>query len=99
MFTETAFISVMPGQEAQFLRALRESGIPVLQRADGFHSIQILRGVERPSTFQLTLQWERLEDHTEGFRNGPLFLEWRSIISPFFAEPPQVEHWAPTDET
>jgi hypothetical protein len=45
---------------------------------------------------QLHLEWETLEDHTEGFRGGPLFAEWRAIIGPFFAEPPQVEHWAPT---
>lgn len=93
MVTETAFISVQPGTESAFLHAVKESGVAVLKRAEGFRTLSIKRGVERPSTFQLTLQWDTLEDHTEKFRGGPLFIEWRAVISPFFAEPPNVEHW------
>lgn len=91
--TETAFISVQPGSEQEFLAALQRDGIDVLRRAKGFQGISIKRGIERPSVFQLTLMWERLEDHTEAFRGGPLFTEWRAVISPFFAEAPNVEHW------
>lgn len=98
MVTETAFISVQPGRESEFLSALRREGVEVLRRAQGFVDITIKQGVERPSTFQLTLTWETLEDHTEAFRGGPLFAEWRAVISPFFAELPQVEHWVAVDE-
>jgi len=28
-----------------------------------------------------------------GFRQGPLFAQWRAIVGPFFAQPPQVEHF------
>lgn len=93
MITETAQISVRPGSEDEFVAALRSAGIKVLERAHGFRTITIERGIERPSVFQLTLQWDRLEDHTEGFRGGPLFMEWRAVISPFFDEAPVVEHW------
>lgn len=93
MITETAFISVTPGEESAFLSAVQGEGVAVLQRAEGFIDITIKRGIERTSTFQLTLHWNTLQDHTEKFRGGPLFTEWRAIISPFFAEPPQVEHW------
>ena len=98
MITETAFISVTPGSEEAFLEAVTSDGLAVLNRAEGFISVIIKRGIERPSTFQLTLLWQQLEDHTEKFRGGPLFTEWRSIISPFFAEPPQVEHWTTVHE-
>jgi hypothetical protein len=37
--------------------------------------------------------WDTLEDHTVGFRNGPLFAQWRAIVGPFFAAPPVVEHF------
>lgn len=97
MITETAFISVQPGVEEKFVEALKDGGLAVLNRAQGFRSIEIKRGIERPSTFQLTLQWDRLEDHTEAFRGGPLFTEWRAVISPFFAEAPNVEHWISVD--
>jgi hypothetical protein len=28
-----------------------------------------------------------------GFRQSPLFAEWRAIVGPFFAAPPNVEHF------
>ena len=35
------------------------------------------------------------EDHTVGFRQGPLFPQWRAIVGPFFAQPPVVESTPP----
>lgn len=96
MILETATISVIPGQEDAFLAAL-EDAKGVLLRAEGWREIRVRRGIERPSTFQLVIGWETLEDHTEGFRGGELFGQWRAIIGPHFAEPPQVEHWAVLD--
>lgn len=92
MIMEVAYITVLEGQEEAFLDAL-EQAKQVLARAHGFHVLHVHRGIERPSTFLLAIGWERLEDHTVGFREGPLFPEWRSHISPFFAEAPHVEHW------
>jgi heme-degrading monooxygenase HmoA len=96
MILETATITVTPGREDEFVAAVEQQGRVVLERADGWRSLRVLRGIERPSVIQLHLEWETLEDHTEGFRGGPLFGEWRAVIGPFFAEPPQIEHWAPT---
>lgn len=92
MIMETAFITVHEGQEDAFLTAL-ELGKEVLARAEGFQVIHVHRGVERPQTFMLAIGWETLEHHTVGFREGPLFPEWRSHIGPYFAEAPHVEHW------
>ncbi len=92
MIIETATISVLPGQEEDFLDAL-EQAKGILSQASGWRDIQVHRGIERPSTFQLRISWETLEDHTEGFRGGDLFTQWRATIGPFFAEPPAVEHW------
>mgnify|MGYP006269519573 FL=1 len=95
MILETAFITVKPGQVANFIQAVETQGIEVLERADGFLGLEINVGIERPDTVLLALGWETLEDHTESFRGGPLFNQWRAVISPFFVEPPQVEHWEP----
>lgn len=94
MITEIAFMSIVPGQEDAFLAALEEAKL-VIARADGFRSLHVQRGIERPSTFVLTIEWDTLEAHTVGFRQGPLFAEWRSHIGPYFAEAPVVEHWTP----
>lgn len=92
MIMETATISVVPGREDDFLAAL-ELARGVLAQADGWRELHVHRGIERPSTFLLAIGWETLEDHTEGFRGGPLFGQWRALIGPYFAEPPLVEHW------
>ena len=47
----------------------------------------------RDRRYILQIFWTTLEDHTVGFRQGPLFAEWRAIIGPFFAQPPVVEHF------
>jgi len=89
---ETATIPVQPGREDEFLAAL-EQAKEVLAQSPGWRDIRVHRGIERPSVFQLAITWETLEDHTEGFRGSDLFGQWRALIGPFFAEPPQVEHW------
>ncbi len=93
MILEAASMTIVEGKTDEFLAALEQAKL-VLARADGFHGIDVRRGIERPSTFLLCISWDTLEHHTEGFRGGPLFTEWRSHIGPFFAEPPTVEHWA-----
>ena len=94
MIIETATMSVEAGREEQFLAAL-EQARQVLARAPGWRELRVHRGIERPSTFLLVIGWETLEDHTETFRGSDLFVQWRAILGPFFAGPPQVEHWAP----
>lgn len=92
MHLETAIIHVQPGREEEFISILPQA-IEVVRRAEGFVDLTIHRGVEKPSDILLTIHWRTLEDHTEKFRGGPLFPEWRALIGPFFAEPPTVEHW------
>lgn len=89
---ETATIEVLEGQELAFEAAL-EQAKKVLTQAKGFNVIHVHRGIERPSTYLLALGWDTLEDHTIGFRESDLFVQWRELIGPFFANPPQVEHW------
>lgn len=95
MILETAFFTVVPGTEDDFVAAVQLAGQEVLSQAKGFIDLQVHRGIERPHTIMLALRWETLEDHTEGFRGGPLFPDWRARISPFFGpEAPSVEHWS-----
>ena len=92
MIMEIATMEVVPGREDEFVAAL-EQAKAVLAQAQGWREIQVHRGIERPSTFLLAIAWDTLEDHTVGFRGGELFSQWRANLGPFFAAPPQVEHW------
>lgn len=94
MIIETALTEITPGQEAQFESALAEAKL-VLSQAKGFNQIQVHRGVERRNCYLLVLHWDTVEDHTVGFRESDLFVQWRALIGPYFANPPIVEHWQP----
>lgn len=93
MILEVADIRITPGRQAEFDRAILHGLDTVVSRARGFHGYKVNKGVESPERYLLMIFWETLEDHTVGFREGPLFAEWRAIVGPFFAAPPVVEHF------
>ena len=92
MIMETAYMEILPGHEEQFEAAFTEAK-KVVAQASGFNVVHLHRGVERPNVYLVAIGWDTLEDHTEGFRGSELFTEWRELLGPHFANPPQVEHW------
>ena len=92
MVLERALITVTPGREEEFEQAFRTARAQ-LEGSPGFVSGTLSRGVESPSTYLLLVEWQTLEDHTEGFRGSPAFTEWRRLLGPLFADAPAVEHY------
>ena len=93
MILEVADIRIQPGQQAAFDEAIVRGVTTVISQARGFRGWKVNKGVESPERYLLMIFWDTLEDHTVGFRGGPLFAEWRAIVGPFFAAPPVVEHF------
>jgi heme-degrading monooxygenase HmoA len=93
MILELADIRIPPGQNAAFEEAIQRGLSTVASQAQGFRGAKVNRGVENPERYILQIFWDTLEDHTVGFRQGPLFPQWRAIVGPFFAAPPVVEHF------
>jgi heme-degrading monooxygenase HmoA len=90
---EVADIRIQAGQQAAFDEAIQRGLSSVVCNAKGFRGWKVNKGVESPERYLLMIFWDTLEDHTVGFRQGPLFAQWRAIVGPFFAAPPQVEHF------
>ena len=93
MILEIADIRIPPGQQAEVEAAIQRGLATVVARAEGMRGYKVNRGIESPERYVLQIFWDTLEAHTVGFRQGPLFAEWRAIVGPFFAEPPVVEHF------
>lgn len=93
MILEVADIRITPGRQAEFEAALSEGIAKAISQADGYCSHTVRKGIESPERYLLMIEWRTLEDHTVTFRQGPLFTQWRSIVGPFFAAPPTVEHF------
>ena len=93
MILEVAHIRIRPGDQAAFDEAIVRGVTTVISQAKGFRGWKVNKGFESPERYMLMIFWDTLEDHTVAFRGGPLFAQWRAIVGPFFAQPPQVEHF------
>ncbi|GGE27077.1 antibiotic biosynthesis monooxygenase [Agaricicola taiwanensis] len=93
MILEHAILRIKPGEEQNFEAAFPEA-ITHISASEGFHGLELRPSVERASTYHLIVRWRSLDDHTVGFRESELFAKWRGVIGPFFASPPEVEHFA-----
>jgi heme-degrading monooxygenase HmoA len=92
MITEHALLEVIAGQEGAFLEAM-DKAKTLIAASPGFVSLRVERCVERPGCFLLLVEWERLEDHTEGFRGSAAYQEWRAALHHFYDPFPVVEHF------
>ena len=93
MILEHADIRIDPLKSSAFEEAILRGVTTVIAHARGFKGYKVNRSIESPGRYILTIYWDTLEDHTVGFRQSPLFTEWRAIVGPFFAAPPHVEHF------
>jgi len=90
---ELAFVEIAPENHEAFEVAIARAVEEVLSTATGFIDFELHKGIEQANTYTFHIHWETLEDHTIGFRQSDLFVQWRAIIGEFFAKPPVVEHW------
>ena len=93
MILEVADIRIAPGQQAAFDEAIERGLTTVESKAKGFRGWKVNHSIESPERYLLMIFWDTLEDHTVGFRQSPLFPQWRAIVGSFFAQPPAVEHF------
>jgi len=93
MVLELAEITIRPGEQARFDAAIARGIETVICRAVGFRRASVHKGIELPERYVLQIEWDTLENHTVDFRGSPAFAEWRSMVGPFFAQPPRVEHF------
>lgn len=94
MILEVADIRIRPGEQAAFDAAIARGVDTVIRHAKGYRRHQVHKGIESPERYLLLIEWDTLENHTVDFRGSAAFAEWRAIVGPFFAQPPQVEHFA-----
>ena len=92
MVVEHARLTVEAGREEEFQEVFGKARL-VLAEAEGFRWAELLRCEERPRVFLLLVGWESVEAHMTGFRESERFQRWRALVGPFFAAPPDVEHY------
>jgi heme-degrading monooxygenase HmoA len=96
MVLEVALIDVQSGQEDAFAAAYLKARSG-LAGTPGCRTVRMTRGIESPSRFVLLVEWDSVAAHEENFRATERFTTWRSLIGPYFAGPPVVEHFTDVD--
>ena len=92
MVLEVAILDVKQGLEDDFLKAF-STARHIISKMTGYSSHQLKRCVENTSRFILLVEWEKLTDHTEGFRGSKEYQEWKSLLHHFYDPFPTVEHY------
>ena len=92
MILEVAILNVIPGTENDFLEAFSKAQ-HIISKMAGYISHQLKRCIENASQFILLVEWEKLTDHTEGFRKSVQYQEWKSLLHHFYDPFPVVEHY------
>lgn len=91
---EHALLQVAPERTEEFEAAFAEAKA-IISAMPGFMDLRLSRGIEQPSVYLLLVEWETLEDHTEGFRGSSEYQKWKALLHHFYDPFPVVEHFSP----
>ncbi|MHB1921613.1 MAG: hypothetical protein ACYCOO_05195 [Chitinophagaceae bacterium] len=53
---------------------------------------ELLRGVEKQDGFLPLVNWDKLENPTQGFRQSTEYQEWENGLNPIYYPFPRVNH-------
>ena len=97
MILEIASLQVSPNRlkefEAAFLQAQK-----IISSMPGYVLHELQRCVEREGHYMLLVKWRSLEDHEQGFRKSPQYLQWKALLHHFYDPFPTVLHYQSVDE-
>lgn len=93
MIHEHALLTIGPADVEKFEKAVPEARTTLLD-APGCRAVSVLRSVDRPGSYLLRVAWDRIEDHLEVFPATPQATRLADLIGTYFAEAPQVVHFA-----
>lgn len=92
MILEMAILQVIKGEEAHFERDFVIAS-QFIQSIPGYVNHSLRKCVEEENKYLLLVDWEKLEDHTIGFRESEAYLEWKKLLHHYYNPFPIVEHY------
>jgi heme-degrading monooxygenase HmoA len=98
MILEAAMLQVRNGLERDFEEAFRKASA-IISSMPGYISHELHRCIEIKEKYLLLVRWNKLEDHTIGFRGSPEYQEWKRLLHHFYEPFPTVEHFVQVELT
>lgn len=92
MITEIALLKIRKNKSAEF-----ENSFSVAQKIiagmEGYMGHELQKCLEEENKYLLVVRWNKLEDHTEGFRKSIEYLQWKQLLHHYYDPFPTVEHY------
>jgi heme-degrading monooxygenase HmoA len=92
MILEVAILDIIPGREKEYEAAFAKAS-EIISSMKGYLSHDLKKCMEKENRYILLINWEKLEDHTEGFRKSDEYKEWKRLLHHFYDPFPVVEHF------
>jgi heme-degrading monooxygenase HmoA len=92
MILEAALLRVKAGEGERFEAAMRAAR-PLIEATPGFLGMELRPALEDSGPYLLLVRWERLQDHTVGFRQSERYAAWRAALHHFYDPFPEVWHF------
>ena len=92
MITEIAILNIKKNESKEFETAFHTAQ-KIISASKGYIQHELLKCMEEADKYLLVVQWQTLEDHTEGFRKSSQYNEWKNLLHHFYQPFPVVEHY------
>lgn len=94
MIIEHVHLTIRPDQSQAFEVAFKQAKAFIYPMS-GLNALQLIKNIEDEHRYILLVFWDKLEDHTEGFRKSAEYQQWKALLHPFYDPIPTVEYYAP----
>ena len=92
MILEIAILNIKSGLNSEFEAAFATAQ-SIIAAQSGYLSHELQKCLEAENRYLLLVKWEKLEDHTQGFRGSAEYETWRQLLHHFYDPFPEVEHY------
>ena len=92
MILEVAMLNVKQGEEESFEKDFKIAG-EYISSIEGYIGHTLKRCLEQQNKYILLVEWQKLADHTIGFRQSSQYLAWKNLLHHYYDPFPTVEHY------
>jgi heme-degrading monooxygenase HmoA len=92
MILEVAILYIKKGEEIKFENDFDAAG-KYISSMKGYQQHSLRKCQEQSNKYILLVNWEKLEDHTIGFRQSEYYQEWKKLLHHYYDPFPVVEHY------
>lgn len=97
MILEAAYLNIRPEADTAAFEADFKLASQYISSISGYLGHSLQRCLEAPNRYLLLVKWNKLEDHTIGFRQSADYQKWKALLHHYYEPFPLVEHFEEVD--